>query len=286
MKRRNVFQRVIVVLGGAKGIGAATVRLAMESGARVTVADRQAPATGTFPAIGGPMVRQVDVTDTEALTALRDEVSGRYGRIDAVVNCAAIIEPGTVATLPYESIRRQFEVNAVGSALVSAVFLPLFRAQRHGHLLLVSSLGGITPLPSSAAYSATKFAVRGWGLALAQEVKADGIDVSVVCPDSTDTAQLEIESQGDGAPLSFTSAPMPPERVARAILGAIQRPRREVCIPRHRGWLCKLAGASPLLFALVYPLLAASGVRARERFVHSRRPLPDVQGATVSEVTS
>ena len=286
MRHRDLYQRVIVVLGGAKGIGLATARLAMESGARVVVADRNAPAPGTFSTVGGPMVRQVDVTDTEALTALRDEVAARRGRIDTVVNCAGIIEPGAVVTLSCESIRRQFEVNALGSALVSAVFLSLFRAQRHGHLLLVSSLGGITPLPDSAAYSATKFAVRGWGLALAQEVKDDGIDVTVVCPDSTDTAQLAIEARGGGAPLSFTSAPMPPERVARAILGAIVRPRREVCVPWHRGWLCKLAGASPFLFRITYPLLRASGVRARERFVNRRRPPLDVDGATISEVTS
>jgi short-subunit dehydrogenase len=212
------------------------------------------------------MMRQVDVTDADALAALRDEVAARHGRVDAVVNCAAILEPGPVATLSWEAVRRQFEVNALGTALASMVFLPLFREQRSGHLLLVSSLGGIIPLPESAAYSATKFAVRGWGLALAQEVAADGIDVTVVCPDSTDTAQLLIEARGGGAPLSFTSAPMPPERVARAILRAIVRPRREVCVPALRGWLSKLAGASPLLFRIAYPLLRISGIRARSRF--------------------
>jgi short-subunit dehydrogenase len=286
MSRRDLRQRVIVVLGGANGIGLATARLAIESGARVVVADRHAPAPGTFPTAGGPMVRQVDVTDTEALTALRDEVAARHGRIDTVVNCAAIIEPGAVATLSWESIRRQFQVNALGSALASAVFLSLFRAQRHGHLLLVSSLGGITPLPDSATYSATKFAVRGWGLALAQEVKDDGIDVTVVCPDSTDTAQLAREARGGGAPLSFTSTPMPPERVAQAIVKAIERPRREVCVPWHRGWLCKLAGASPFLFRIAYPLLCASGVRARQRFVNGRRPSLDLPGTSISKVTS
>lgn len=285
MTKRDLYKRVIVVLGGAKGIGAATAQLAMRAGARVAVADRNAPPAGTFPRIGGPMVRQVDVTDAAALAALRDEVSARHGRIDAVVNCAAILEPGPVATLSWEAIRRQFEVNAVGTALVSHVFLPLFREQRSGHLLLVSSLGGITPLPESAAYSATKFAVRGWAHALAQEVEADGIDVSVVCPDSTDTAQLVREARGGGAPLSFTSAPMPPERVARAILGTIVRPRREVCVPGYRGWVCKLAGAFPLLLRLAYPLLRALGTRARERFVRGRRLGFGVQSA-VGEVTS
>lgn len=286
MRRRDLPKRVIVVLGGAKGIGAATARLAMAAGARVAVADRNAPAAGTFPTIGGPMVRWVDVTDAATLADFRDEVAARHGRIDAVVNCAAVIEPGPVAALSWEAIRRQFEVNALGTALVSAVFLPVFRAQGAGHLLLVSSLGGITPLPDSAPYSATKFAVRGWGLALAQELKADGIDVTVVCPDSTDTAQLMTEARGGGAPLSFTSVPMTPERVAGAILGAIRRPRREVCVPWHRGWMCKLAGAFPLVFRLAYPLLCAVGVRARERFAGRRRPSLELPGTAAREMAS
>ena len=286
MRRRDLQRRVIVVLGGAKGIGAATAQLALRAGARVAVADRGTPAPKTFATIGGPMVRRVDVTDAGALAGFRDEVTARYGRIDAVVNCAAVIEPGPIAALAWEAIRRQFEVNALGTALVSAVFLPVFRAQQSGHLLLVSSLGGITPLPDSAPYSATKFAVRGWGLALAQEVQADGIDVTVVCPDSTDTAQLMAEARGGGAPLSFTSAPMAPERVARAILQAIRRPRREVCVPWHRGWMCKLAGAFPLVFRLAYPLLRVVGVRARERFAGRRRPSLELPGPAAQEMAS
>jgi short-subunit dehydrogenase len=286
MRRRELAGRVIVVLGGAKGIGAATAHRALAAGARVTVADRDPPASGTFLAIGGPMVRRVDVTDAGALTALRDEVAARYGRIDAVVNCAAVLEPGPVATLSFAAIRRQFEVNALGTALASAVFLQQFHAQGAGHLLLLSSLGGIAPLPDSATYSATKFAVRGWGLALAQEAAPEGIDVTVVCPDSTETAQLSIEARGGGAPLSFTSAPMRPERVARAILGAIERPRREVCVPGYRGWMCKLAGAFPLLFRLAYPLLHAIGIRARERFADGRRVVVDLNGRAAPRVAS
>lgn len=286
MRRRDLSRRVIVVLGGAKGIGAATTRLALAAGARVVVGDRSPPPSGAFPAIGGPLIRQVDVTAVDTLTALRDEVVARFGRIDAVVNCAAVLEPGPVASLGFGAIRRQIEVNILGTALVSTVFLEQFRAQHGGHLLLVSSLGGITPLPDSAAYSATKFAVRGWGLALAQEVAAEGIDVTVVCPDSTDTAQLLHEACGGGAPLSFTSAPMPPERVARAILGAVERPRREVCVPGYRGWLCKLAGAFPLVFRLTYPLLAMLGIRARERFTRRRGELCERLGVAVREAAS
>lgn len=282
MNGLDLHGRVVIVLGGARGIGAATARLAARAGASVVAADRS-PVPGS--GIGAFTVRRVDVTDATALAALRDDVVRRYGRIDAVINCAAVLEPGPVATLPYAAIRRQFEVNALGSVLVSTVFLERFRAQGSGHLLLVSSLGGITPLPHSAAYSATKFAVRGWALALAQEVVADGITVTVVCPDSTDTAQLEVEAQGDGAPLSFTSAAMTPERVARAIVRAIRRPRREVCVPGYRGWLCKLAGASPLVFRLAYPALQALGVRARRRFAR-RREAPHVPALPVREVLS
>ena len=269
MKRGDVTGRVVMVIGGASGIGSATVRAAVRAGARVVAADLAGP---TIPPLSGPdyPVRYVDVTDEGCLRRLRDSVLEQYGRIDVVVNCAGVVEPGPLHTMPLGAIRRQFDVNAMGTVLVTKTILPTFLERGSGHFVHLSSLGGIVPMPNEAVYSATKFAVRGFCLAAAQELRGTGVRVTVVCPDSTDTGQLLTEAANDGAPLSFASHPLHPDAVARAILGVIRRPRREVCVPARRGVAAKLAGASTLLFAAAYPVLDALGTRSRIRFLKQR----------------
>lgn len=279
MRRRGPKDLVIVVLGGASGIGLATARAASAAGAHVVVGDVHHPAPAEPETV---LTRRADVTDERSLAALRDEVLARCGRLDVVVNCAAIIEPGRIDVISVGAIRRQFEVNAIGTALVTKAFLPTFLQRRAGHFIHLASLGGIVPLPHEAAYSATKFAVRGFCLAVAEELRGTGVHVTVVCPDSTDTGQLLSEARNHGAPLSFTSRPLTPATVARAILSAVARPRREICVPARRAGLAKLAGASPLCFRLAYPILSALGERARRRYL-DRRPAAAAAASRLAE---
>jgi len=264
---RSIAGRVIVVLGGSKGIGLATVRLAAESGALVLIGAPLAPNDDALDGVHDRVsFRYADVTDLRSLDALRREAVDRFGQIDAVVNCAGILEPGDFSSLGIDAIRRQFDVNAIGTAYVTKVFLPHFKAHLAGHFLHLASLGGIVPLPYSATYAATKFAVRGFCLSLAPEVEPFGVNVTVVCPDSVATDQLLVEARGDGAPLSFASKPMSATIVAKAILAAIRQPRREVCVPGRQSWPAKLAGGSNLIYRLAYPILTAVGIRARARW--------------------
>ncbi len=264
---RNLQRRVIIVLGGSKGIGLATARAAAEAGAHVVVGGPYAPNGSALKGIEDRVrYHAADVTDLRSLEELRRETCARFGHIDVVVNCAATLAPGPFASQGIDVIRRQFDVNAVGTVYVTKVFLPLFKAQLSGHFIHLASLGGIVPLPYSAVYAATKFAVRGFCLSIAPEVAPFGIDVTVVCPDSVATDQLLTEATGDGAPLSFASRPMAPSMVADAILDVIRKPRREVCIPGRKTLPAKLAGASGLVYKLAYPLLTAIGTRARDRW--------------------
>ncbi len=263
MTTRSLDGRVVVILGGAGGIGAATAVAAAKTGACVVVADvRALPAT-----VAGISFEWVDVTDFDSLTQLRGRVLERFGQVDAVINCAAIIEPGGFDRISVDAIRRQFEVNALGAVFATKVFLPEFLSRSNGHFIHLSSLGGIVPLPDEAVYSATKFAVRGFCLAMAQELKGSGVAVTVLCPDSTATQQLEGEAQLGGAALSFVSHPLRPADVADVILDVLLRPRREVCVPGRRALFAKCVGAFPGFFKLAYPTLAAIGNRSRARFL-------------------
>lgn len=263
MKPGSLHGQSVVVLGAASGIGAATGRALLDAGARVALAD---VAPLSVPDSERAFAIHADVTRADTLVALRDAAIAAYGPIHAVVNCAGVIVPGAVDHVPVEALHHQINVNFLGTVLVTRTFLPHFRAQASGHLVHVGSLGGIVPLAGEATYSATKFAVRGFCLALALELRGTGISVSVVCPDSTDTAQLTIEATRGGSPLSFLSDPLQPADVAAAIVRTIRRPRLEVAVPHGRGLPAKLLTWSPALLHRVYPLLERLGVAKRDRF--------------------
>lgn len=263
MKPASLTGRSVVVVGAASGIGAATARALVRAGARVALAD---VVKLTLPDSERVLGIRADVTRADTLEALREAAIGAFGSLDAVVNCAGVIVPGAVDSLADEAIRRQIDVNFLGTVLVTRAFLPYFRQRHRGHLIHVGSLGGIVPLAGEATYSATKFAVRGFCLALGLELKDTGVSVSVVCPDSTDTAQLAIEATQHGSPFSFLSAPLAAADVAAAIVDTIRRPRLEVAVPSGRGLPAKLLSWSPALLGLLYPLLERWGAARRDQF--------------------
>jgi 3-oxoacyl-[acyl-carrier protein] reductase len=181
-----------------------------------------------------------------------------------------VLVPGPIDHLSPAAIRRQIDVNFLGTVLVTRAFLPYFRRHHSGHLIHVGSLGGIVPLAGEAVYSATKFAVRGFCLALALELKGTGVSVSVVCPDSVDTPQLATEAAGQGSAFSFLSEPLDPAQAAGAILDTIGRPRVEVAVPAGRELPAKLLAWSPALLYRLYPLLERWGAARRSRFATGR----------------
>lgn len=261
--------RVIVVTGAAHGIGAATARLLGLSGARLALADLDAPALEAVRAGIGPgsraIAERVDVRTKGEVEAFAARVLGAWNRVDAVVHCAGVVHPGGFAAMDEASLRCQLDTNIYGAAVVARTFLPVFSRQHAGHLVLVASLGGVVPMPGEAAYAMSKFAVRGLALSLDLEVRSQGIRVTSVCPDSARTAMTDVEAREDGPALTFASPLLEPEDVARAIVGALRRPRAEVLVPAARGWLIRLVAAFPPLFAPVFPLFDRAGRRRRAR---------------------
>jgi len=268
-----------VLIGAANGIGAATAHRLAGAGVPLLLADVEADALArlrdTLAAAGhDASSRIVDVRDASALSRLAVEAVTGLGHVRAVINCAAVIRPATLLETSTDAIWEQVDINLTGTMLVARAFLPHLIAQRHGHLINIASLGGLVPLPGSVAYSATKFGVRGFSLALALETAPHGVHVSVICPDSADTRQLRAEAEHADSVLSFTSTPLAADDVARAIMRTLHRPRREVLVPGPRGALIRWLVLSPGLFARVYPLLAWLGRfgQARYRARQALRP--------------
>ena len=268
--------RAVLVIGAAGGIGAAIAERLAGLGARVGLADIAADAlerSRARLAARGGLVRAwpVDVRDAASLARLRAAALGALGELDAVINCAAVIHPGAVDAVPPDVAREEIATNLLGTLHVAQTFVPYFRARRHGHLILLASLGGIVPMPGGSVYAATKFGVRGLGLSLALELRGTGVRVSVVSPDSTETPMLRAEALGGGSPMSFTSAPLRPEAVAAAVERVLRRPRLETLVPAARGLAGRIIAFSPGTIRAIAPLLVWLGRRGRRRYLDALR---------------
>ena len=134
-------------------------------------------------------------------------------------------------------------------------------------------MAGLAPIPGIAPYTASKFAVRGFTLAVAHELRDSGVSVTCVCPDATDTPMLDAQMEHAAAAMTFSAKRfLTVEEVGRVIFEKVL-PRRplEVMIPRHRGWLAKLTSLLPTTAKWLIPSLTRTGLARQEEFRRHRQ---------------
>jgi len=267
--------KVVLVTGGAGGIGQAIARALAGAGARVVLAGRSEAALravdlgeGLAPAAMVPLdVRDAEAWDRAIATVVRD-----LGGLDVLVHNAGIVDPGPLEAISPDRLRTLLETNLLGAMLGCRAALPALRARR-GAIVHVASLGGLVPMPFEAAYAASKAGLRQFSLSLRAELAGSGVTVSLVTPDSVDTAQLEAELLHDEASLSFASAPLPADAVGRAVLAALRTGAPEVMVPAGGGFAARLAAAFPRLLLWLLPFLRRSGAKrmAKIRAARARK---------------
>jgi NAD(P)-dependent dehydrogenase (short-subunit alcohol dehydrogenase family) len=124
----------------------------------------------------------LDVTQPAQIAAAVDATTKKFGRIDVLVNNAGIGYFGSFEESDLDAVRRMFEINVWGLTQMTRAVLPIMRKQRSGHIVNISSMGGIAGFPAVSFYNGTKFAVEGMSEALAQELTPLGIKVLIVEP--------------------------------------------------------------------------------------------------------
>jgi NAD(P)-dependent dehydrogenase (short-subunit alcohol dehydrogenase family) len=175
---------VAIVTGGAGGIGSATATLLAGTGWRVASFDL------TEHPGGGPGVRsyRVDLTDETAVESAVAAVAGDFGRIDALIACAAQLDCFAVHDTPLAAWERLFAVNVTGTFLAARACIAHLRRSPQASIVLLSSVHAFASIPRTAAYAATKGAVLSLARQMAVEYADDGIRVNALVPGSVDTA--------------------------------------------------------------------------------------------------
>ena len=168
--------KVVLVTGASAGIGLAIATNLAAAGWTVVGASRRGTASEGWTGL------VMDVDDDGSVTAGVRSVIDRFGHIDALVTCAGWGLAGAVENTPIADAKAQLETLFWGTVRVVQAVLPTMRANKSGRIVLFSSIGGVIGLPFQAFYSASKFAIEGWGEALAYEVGPFGIKVTLVQP--------------------------------------------------------------------------------------------------------
>jgi NAD(P)-dependent dehydrogenase (short-subunit alcohol dehydrogenase family) len=191
------------ITGTSRGFGREWAIAALDRGDKVAATARDLASLDDLVAKYGDAILPIklDVTDRDAAFAAVSQAHERFGRLDVVVNNAGYGHFGMVEEVSEAEIRAQLETNVLGALWVTQAALPYMREQGSGHILQVSSIGGVSAFRNTGAYHASKWALEGFSQSLAQEVAGFGIKVTLIEP-----AGYSTDWSGSSA---VRSAPLP-----------------------------------------------------------------------------
>ncbi len=243
---RKTKEKIVLVTGGASGIGAAIARAAAAHGHRVLIADIDVAGAERVAQDIGERAQSValDITSDAQWSAALDLAWAQYGRLDVLINNAAIVRTGYVRNVAMDDHALTLEVNAMGPMRGMVATLPRFREQGHGHFVTVCSMTAFLPFPGLASYAAAKFALRAFHLGLAMEERDSPLNFTIVHPTSTETPMLEAEAASDEVPMAFLSDAVSADYVAQVVLEAMRRRKLEVFMPADRAKFVRRLGGN------------------------------------------
>jgi NAD(P)-dependent dehydrogenase (short-subunit alcohol dehydrogenase family) len=224
--------RSAIITGASRGLGFEIARKYLEAGANVTICARNATALDSAATQLRAIARRAhavvavpaDVSRPADVAQLVDTALAEFGRLDILVNNAAVAGPsGAVETVAWEEWLRTFEINLLGSVLLSRAVLPHLKSARRGKIIQLSGGGATQPLPMLSAYAASKAAVIRFVETLAEETRPFHIDVNAIAPGALNTRMLD----------EFLAAG--PERIGRDRYERSLRQKKDGGVPLSKG---------------------------------------------------
>lgn len=262
-----------LITGCASGIGRHLAETLLERGARVVATDIDSDAlTAHAEQEGWPedqvRLQRLDVTDPKDWERVSQHAVETWGRLDVVMNVAGYLRPSAIAEATDEDVHRHFDINVKGVIFGTRTAARRMIPQKQGHIINIASLASLAPIPGIGLYSASKYAVRGFSLAAAEELRPHGIAVSTVCPDAVQTPMLDLQVDYDEAALTFTAPRfLTVEGVGRVVLGRVLKKRPLlVAFPRRRAWLARLADLFPSTASLIANQLQRQGLKRQQEW--------------------
>lgn len=233
-------KKVWLITGCSTGFGRQLAKLVLKLGYKAGVAARNTDDVkdiiADYPDTA--IALKLDVTKTDEVKAAVAAVKQKFGQIDVLVNNAGIGYFGAIEESEEDEVRRMFEINFWGLANMTKEVLPIMRAQHSGHILNISSIGGLRSFPGVGFYNATKYAVDGYSESLAKETASLGIKVTVIAPSgfrtdwagrSANNSKIVIDDYKETAGANKEAIrgysgkqPGDPERAAEAIVKAVE----------------------------------------------------------------
>lgn len=262
----NFKDKTVIITGGSEGVGREVARKFADAGANLMLVARNKK---NLDAIAEELrsktrveVFAMDVSDAEACADLFKKTQFEFGHIDILVNNAGHTERGPVEETAADGLGRIIDVNLRAPIILSRLVLPYLRDAGGGAIINVASLAGRTPVPGSATYSASKFGLRAFTFALADELRGSGIKVAAVSPGAIDTGFItsDIDKVSN---LTLSQSMSTPAEVAQAILDLCGNRRREQSLPAISGVLTTLIYLMPSIGRLMRPLLELKGRRVK-----------------------
>jgi 3-oxoacyl-[acyl-carrier protein] reductase len=261
----------MVLTGCASGIGRHLTGALAREGHRVLATDRdEAGLTAVAASDGwdalGVVRRKLDVRSEDEWEAALGAAEQELGGLDVLFNIAGFLRAGYVTDFTARDIELHLDVNVRGMMLGTRAAARRMIVAGAGHIVTVGSLASLAPVPGLALYSASKFAVRGFTLAAATELRPRGVAVTLLMPDAVDTPMLEQQIDRDEAALTFSGAkPLSVADIAAVIITRILPDRPlEVTIPQGRGLLARLANTAPEVAKALAPVLLKKGKKRQE----------------------
>jgi NAD(P)-dependent dehydrogenase (short-subunit alcohol dehydrogenase family) len=231
-------KKTVLITGSSTGFGHATAKVFAAMGWNVVATMRDVSVANDLAERENVLVSRLDVTDPVSIDHAIEASIKRFGKLDAVINSAGYGQYGIFEAIPQQNIQNDFDVNLFGVMNIIRAIMPVFRKQKEGLILNVSSVGGLIGLPSISIYISTKFALEGFTEALSYELASQNIVVKMVEPGGGDTAFHATAAKlnaGDGGINSYgpflerataalgkmAKSMATPEHIATAIYGAV-----------------------------------------------------------------
>ncbi|MCB1138759.1 MAG: SDR family oxidoreductase [Leptospiraceae bacterium] len=268
----------IVMTGAAGGVGRILAADLLSSGHRLLVTDRNLKELKSFYQEAAERyasqlsLQKLDITSHAAWKKTLEGFARKQGGLDVLLNIAGFLQPGYSYDVGEREIDAHLDINAKGTIYGIASGAALMKQQGSGHIISIASLAGVAPIPGISLYSASKFAVRGYSLAVAQELAPHNVQVTVLCPDAIRTPMLDLQKDYEEAALTFSGSRFLSAREVsqslQELIEAGQRGRAPVerTLPWSRGLLARIASFAPATNMKLAGMLKRKGLKKQSKY--------------------